>query len=210
MQYLRRHKLKLLITFILIIILGAFFLTFRSYVISNTLKIESKLKLSSYKATTSLEYGEVKYLMSSAYTYNDIKWSFASSNQNIGITVLIMDYINYQKFQINDSTVDYYVLSNGQRYNDNGFFSIPYNDYWAIVFLNLDPDQEETIITLSIERVLNRWTFFIIPSIVTFSLISIFIIIHFISKKLKKESYAYCPIFYIVIFYVFYMSVVFM
>lgn len=205
MQNLRHHKLKFIIIFILITISGVFFLNFHSYGIFNTLNIESKLKLSLNKSTISLEYGELRSLMTSAYTYNDIKWSFASSNQSIGITVLTMDYINYQKFQINDSTVHYYILSNGQRYKDKGFFPVPHKDYWAFVFLNLDPDREETTVTLSIETVLNIWIFLIIPSIVTFSLIFTFVIIHFITKKLKKESYAFCLIFFFVVFYIYYM-----
>ncbi|MFX1323254.1 MAG: hypothetical protein ACFFAQ_16595 [Promethearchaeota archaeon] len=197
MQYPRRHKLNLIITFILIIIIpGIVFLVLFSDSIYNELD----------KSTTSLDYIQYRsYGSSYKYTYYDIKWSFISSNQNIGITVLAMDYMNYQKFLINDSTVHYYLLSNGLKYKDKGIFSVPYNEYWTIVFINLDPDREITSVTLSVETVINPLIFYIIPSIVAFSLIFIFILIYFISKKLKKESYALVPLFFITVSYSYYM-----
>ena len=187
--------LKMPIPILIIIIPGTLFLCLGSDSVFNEFN----------KSTTSLHFNQYKSYGSYKYNYYDIKWSFNSSNQNIGITVLALDYLNYQKFEMNDSTVHYYVLSNGMRYQDKDVFSVPYNHFWVILFLNLDPDQESASVTLSVETYLRPLIFYIIPSIVAFSLIFMFILIYVISKKFKKESYALVPLFFITVSYSYYM-----
>lgn len=194
----RRHnKLSSIIISILIIFMPGVFV----------LPVYSKavFKGESVKSTTPLGYTGYRFYGSYKYDYYNIKWSFFSSKQNIGITVLAMDYENYPKFIMNDSTVHYYKLSNGLKYKDQGIFSVPYNEYWTVIFINLDPDRETVSLTLSVETVLNPLIFYIIPNIVAFSLIFMFIFIYLISKKLKKEIYAAVPLFFITVAYSYYM-----
>ena len=197
MQNPRRHKLQLLLVIIAIIIIpGLFFYNVGSSQIFNELD----------KSTTHFSYNQYRtYGFSYKHSYNSIKWSFISSNQTIGITVLAMDSMDYQKFLINYSTVHYYILSDGSKYKDRGLFSVPYNEYWIVVLINLDADQEGVSVTVSVETRINPLNFYIIPSIVIFSLIFIFILIYFISKKFKKETYALFPLFFIIMSYSYYM-----
>jgi hypothetical protein len=123
-----------------------------------------------------------------AYTYHSIQWSFSSVNGS-KITVLAMDYANFHYFDINVSSVNYYILSDGNRISDTGIFNIPYDNYWVVVFLNKDPTITiSSLIITNTELVIDPFLFITLPIILITIVIISFLIISFYFKKRKQEN----------------------
>ncbi len=116
-----------------------------------------------------------------------------------------MDYANFRDFDINITTVNYYTLSDGNRINDNGMFSIPYDNYWIVVFLNKDPTLTITsLIIPNTELVIDPFLFITLPILLISIVIILFLIISFYFKRRKQEnkaSYLFCFFLMFLVFY---------
>jgi hypothetical protein len=110
-----------------------------------------KIELSGSGAQ-SLDYGY--YLYSNNYVRYRIRWSFESSNSQVGITVLVMNHDEYNKYKASQ-TASFYTLSDGTHTSDSGTFEVPAEDYWVIMLMNVDPDHQQTYLTyeISIEQI---------------------------------------------------------
>ena len=99
-----------------------------------------------------LNYGY--YIYSTNYVGYRIRWSYESSNPDVGITVLVMTSDEYTKYKSSQACT-YSLLSDGTHVSDSGAFEVPFEDYWVIMFMNTDPDQQQTYLTyeISIEQV---------------------------------------------------------
>ena len=136
---------------------------------------------------THIRYGEYYASFNDAYTYNIMEWSFSTNNQS-EIIVLKMDYMNYQKFDINDSNAEFQVLSEDRK-KDNGFFIVPYDSEWVILFFNVDSSfSSETDIEIEVEVLYNPIFYFLLPLSLVLSVISSFTIISLYYKRMKKEN----------------------
>ena len=60
-----------------------------------------------------------------------------------------MDHDEYNKYRSSQSYT-YYTLSDGSYVKDSGAFEVPYEDYWVIMFMNSDPDMQQTYLTYEI------------------------------------------------------------
>lgn len=74
-------------------------------------------------------------------------WSFTGSNNFVGITLRAMTSVNFQKFK-NGVAYSYFILSEGNYYIASGSWTPPSKAYWYLVFINWDPDQQSTDVTL--------------------------------------------------------------
>ncbi len=95
-----------------------------------------------------VSYNDYWAVYSTSEVYNYLTYNFSSSKTYIGITVRAINAGNYSKF-VNNLTHSYYTLSSGSQYSYSGTWSIPYCSVWYVVFLNLDSDQESTILTFN-------------------------------------------------------------
>lgn len=153
-----------------------------------------------------LSYGYYTYSYDDGYSYNSVQWSFSSINGS-KITVLAMDHSNFRKFDINDSSVKYYILSDGKRTSDNGFFIIPYDNYWFILFFNNDPNFSGSEVIINVEFILNPFLYITLPIIVVAIVVSLYIIISIYFKKKKKENIATCFFFFFIVFLMIYVNI---
>ena len=101
---------------------------------------------------SSLAFGEYVYFYRTAGEGDKIRWEFSGTNSYVGITVLAMSDIEFNKFQ-NAQTFYTYTLSNGSFYIASGTFYPPSYDTWYIVFLNADSSVQTTYLTYDINVV---------------------------------------------------------
>lgn len=152
---------------------------------------------------TTISFG--KYILSTndAYTYNVIEWRFNTNNQS-KIVVLKMDYANYQKFYINDSSAEYQTLSEGKT-KDNGIASVPHDDEWIILFFNTDSSRSWTDIELDVNLLLNPVFYIILPFTLVGLIIVSFVLISIYYKRQKKENRLNCYFWMFIIFLGYYI-----
>lgn len=149
---------------------------------TNSLR-NDKITISS---NTFISYGRYYSSFNDAYIYNVIEWSFNTNNES-DITVVCMDYLNYLKFDVNDSTSEYERLSVGRK-KDSGTIHIPYEDTWVLLFLNFDPNFPITGISVEVEVILDPLYYFIIPLILNMAIIAFFISISIYYKKQSRKN----------------------
>lgn len=152
-----------------------------------------------------LYYGYYTYSYDDGYTYSSVQWSFSSINGS-KITVLAMDQSNFRKFDINDSSTKYYILSDGKM-SDNGFFNIPYDNRWFILFFNNDPNFSGSEVIINVEFIVNPFLIITLPIIVASIVVSLYIIISIYFKKKKKENNATCFFFFFIVFLLMYLYI---
>ena len=133
---------------------------------------------------TTVHYGTYVYYSQSANVMQSFHWSF-QSNDDVKITVFIVDRINFEKFIANFTPYDAIILSNNKSTQDEGYFNIPSNGYWYLVFCNNDPKLESTILNYNYKVVANPIFFLILPAVLS-SLIMVFFIVASIVYKRKK------------------------
>lgn len=97
------------------------------------------------------EYLQLHFLMDPKQNWQVI-WSFTGSNAKVGITALVMTLGEHFKWQQGYS-YEAYTLSTGTRTSDSGTFTIPYTGQWTFIFLNNDPDQQSTTVTIILQLV---------------------------------------------------------
>lgn len=135
---------------------------------------------------THIRYGEYKASFNVVYTYNIIEWSFTTNNQ-AEIIVLKMDHMNYLKFDINDTNAEFQVLSENRK-EDNGFFIVPYDNEWVILFFNANSSLSRTDIDIEVDVLYNPIFYFFLPLALVLSVISLFTIISIYYKRMNKEN----------------------
>lgn len=136
---------------------------------------------------THIRYGEYHASFNDAYTYNIMEWSFTTNNQ-AEIIVLKMDHMNYLKFDINDSNAEFQVLSENRK-EDNGFFIVPYDNEWVILFFNADSSlSSETDIEIEVHVSYNPIFYILLPLALVLLVISSFTIISIYYKRMNKEN----------------------
>ena len=117
-----------------------------------------------------------------------------------------MDRLNHLKFEINDTTAQYYTLSNGLLTQDKDLFSVPHNDIWCILYMNLDPKREDLYVAVSTKIILNPIIFYIYPSLVMLIIISLSIVIWTRNKILKKKNTILGPLILSLLIYFYYIA----
>jgi len=180
---------------------------------NNTIHSEFTKPQLSMNAERILKYGEMYYSFFSSNILQTIKWSFHSVNGS-KITVLISDSINFEKFITNYTSYKVYMLSNNKTIKDEGFFNIPYDGYWYVVFFNQDPTIESTIVSIHTNVIQNPILYIITPITIFVSITLFFIVAHYMfsRKKIKNELSViyiyYCLIvaFYFIAFFPSYTS----
>ncbi|MHA1673854.1 MAG: Loki-CTERM sorting domain-containing protein, partial [Promethearchaeota archaeon] len=90
-------------------------------------------------------YDEYLYYSFSVEGNDILNWGYTSLNPEIGARVYAMDEAEFDKLQNNDPYYKW-ILSETEISINSGNFSIPYNDTWYIVYINLDADAEPTIL----------------------------------------------------------------
>ena len=92
-----------------------------------------------------LAFGEYLYYNYSAAGNDILNWEYTSSNINIGARVYALDALNFGYFEVDDPSYKW-VLADTESSSDSGSFTIPYTDTWYLVYINLDTDEETTIL----------------------------------------------------------------
>jgi len=138
---------------------------------------------------SSLSYGQYRAFKLTAKENIEIRWSFSSSNINVGIIVYAMTYAEYSKFH-NSQPFNPYYLSDGSHIQDSGTFTITSSTDWYIVFLNADPDMQTTSLTYDVDFILATSSLFIligilIACVAVGGIIGAFIIVHNIRRREK-------------------------
>ena len=200
MKYNKKIRLDIIVVIFLIFNITILFLNITPYFFDSE-KVEKGVKASGGYYGYILNYRdfmEIKYTASNLY---GIEWSFTSHNPQIGIKVLAMDNLNYQKFMLNKSNIKYDLLSNGEKIHDQGCFAIPYEDTWFIIFFNDDPNQESTQIDIDWDLTSNPILFIIIPISLFVGITSFYVGLYFILKKKRKKFPLWsCAIYIIFLF----------
>lgn len=132
-----------------------------------------------------LNYGY--YYYDFEYVGYRIIWSFESSNSFVGITVLTMNHEEYDKYRSAESYI-YYTLSDGNYVRDSGIFNVPYEDYWYIMFINRDSDEQQTYLTYEISYEDVNPFLFIMGTVVFIVVIGIVVVIIIVINQNKKSS----------------------
>ena len=170
--------------------------------------LEKNQVASSYD--TQILYGRYYPYIKEAYTFNAIEWSFNTNNKS-DITVMWMNYLNYLKLEVNDSTADYEILSTGRK-KDSGVIRIPYDEKWVILLFNLDPEFPSTSISVEINVILDPVMYIIIPLVLNVAIITFFISATIYYKKQSKENkFSFMFIWYVMflIFYILWSFVIY-
>ncbi len=97
----------------------------------------------------SLDYNEYVTVYSTSGSGDRLHWSFSGTNNFVGITVRVVDSLNYAKLQSNE-TYSYEVLSDGSYYSAEGDYYPASSSTWYFLFMNIDPDQQTTYLTYDV------------------------------------------------------------
>ncbi|MFW9948121.1 MAG: hypothetical protein ACFFDX_14955 [Candidatus Odinarchaeota archaeon] len=194
-----KYNKKIILDIVILIILTFNITTLvlnRSFDSLDSEKSEEGIKVSGGYYGYTLNYRDFKEIKYTASNLYGIEWSFTSYNTQVGIKVLAMDNLNYQKFMLNKSKINYYLLSNGEKSHDQGCFAIPYEETWFFIFFNDDPNQESTEIDINWDITYNPVLFIIIPLIIFTGVTSFYILSYFVIKKRRKKFPLWsCPVF---------------
>jgi hypothetical protein len=131
------------------------------------------------------------FLGAHAYAADRIEWSFESSKSHIGITVLVMDYDNYNTYK-DYGFGTYGTASNGSLSNDSGSYQVPYGNEWYILFVNKDSDNEATVVSYSVRFDPSPFTFqltfiLIIGGVVIGSIVGLVVTVLVIRRRHKRK-----------------------
>lgn len=142
---------------------------------------------SSGSGSQALDFGY--YLYSSNYVGYRIRWSFESSNSEVGITVLVMEHDEFNKYKSSQPS-SYYTLSDGTHVSDSGAFEVPSEGYWVIMLINADPAMQQTTVTyeISIEHI--NPMLIIITVITVIGVVAVVVTIVFVVVKKRKPKHA--------------------
>lgn len=142
-----QKKGTIFLMFMMLILLIINITAFNSCNTSNkhTLSTENQNKPIS-SSSGLLEYGQFCYDHIHTNSMDNISWSFSSSNPNVSIYVMAMDFDNFSLFNLTQSSFAK-TLSPGNLKTDMGTFTPNYPDTWYIVYLNNDSDEQSTSLT---------------------------------------------------------------
>ena len=142
----------------------------------------AEIKLSNSGSTT-LDHGDYYYEFK--HVGYSIKWSFESSNDYIGITVLVMDQDQYNRYVLYGSSNNY-ILSDGSYYRDSGTFAVPNEDVWYILFINSGATETNLSYNITFEQV--NPLYIIIAIIIAVLIIGLTVAIVLKKRKPRKSK----------------------
>ena len=153
---------------------------------------------------TTIHYGRYVCYSHSANVMQSFHWSF-QSNDDVKITVFSVDRINFKKFIANFTPYDAIILSNNKSTQDEGYFNIPSNGNWYLVFCNNDPKLESTILNYNYKVVANPIFFLILPAVLISLIMVFFIVASIVYKRKKIENKLSLSFFYFCAMLIFYI-----
>ena len=138
----------------------------------------------------SLDYNEYVTVYSTSGSGDRLHWSFSGTNNFVGITVVVVDSLNYAKFQSSE-TYSYDELSDGSYYSAEGDYYPGYSSTWYFLFMNIDPDQQTTYLTYDVDIYPGGPDILLIAiiiSVVSAAVVVVIVVIIYRKKSRKKAA----------------------
>ncbi len=158
---------------------------------------------------TTVHYGTYVYYSRTANVMQSFHWSF-QSKYDVKITVFAVNRINFMKFSANFTPFSAIILSNNKTTQDEGYYNIPQNGDWYLVFSNNDPKLESTTLNYNYKLVANPIFFLILPAVLISLIIIFFIVASIVYKRKKIENKLFFSFFYFCGLLIFYILMTFL